>query len=114
MEHRQAQREPAEIKIVLSTADGVTRKAQIKNLSALGACFVMSSGTLSLGTVIELRLSPGDAGQVSRSFRAHGYVVRSNGTEFGLLWIEDNPLSPFYDNRKQDDINNPTHKLMTA
>ncbi|MEJ2360675.1 MAG: PilZ domain-containing protein [Gammaproteobacteria bacterium] len=113
MEHRQAQRESTEITVMLSTIDGVTRKAQIKDVSSLGAGIVINGGSLSRGTVVELRLSSKDARQVSRSFRAHGYVVRANGTEFGLLWIEENPLSPFNDNRKQDDIN-PANELMSA
>lgn len=94
MEHRQARREPTDILVLVSTADGVTRKACIKDISTLGAGVVMNSGALVRGSMVEIRLSPAGSRQRSHGPRMRGYVVRAQNSESGLLWVTENAISP--------------------
>lgn len=103
MEHRQAQREPAEITVLLRTAEGITRKGLIKDVSTLGAGIVMANGTLPRGSIVDIRLSPSDTRQRSQRLRARGYVVRVHGSEFGLLWVTNDALSPIFQSRQKHD-----------
>lgn len=114
MEHRQAQREPAEIMVLLSTADGVTRKGHIKNLSSLGAGVVMTNGSLARGTMVELRLSPSGAKQRIQRMRTRGYVVRARGSEFGLLWVTEDGSSSFFNDENQQADSKQDNKAVSA
>ena len=104
MEHRQAHREQTDILVLVSTADGVTRKGCIKDISTLGAGVVMSSGTLARGSLVEIRLSPTGSKQRSQGLRTRGYVVRAQDSELGLLWVTENAISPILSNRQQGNI----------
>lgn len=112
MEHRQAQREPAEILVQLSTADGVTRKGRIKNLSSLGAGVVMVTGTLTRGTIVDIRLYPSEVRQRANRLHARGFVVRAQGSEFGLLWVTDDALAPIRHKSEQQEVDQANELLI--
>lgn len=113
MEHRQAHREPTDILVLVSTADGVTRQGCIKDISTLGAGVVMNSGTLARGSLVEISLSPTASKQRSHGLRMRGYVVRAQDCEFGLLWVTENAISPILSHREQRDIG-PGRALLIA
>jgi hypothetical protein len=115
MEHRQARREPTEILVLVSTADGVTRKACIKDISTLGAAVVMNSGALVRGSLVEIRLSPTGSRQRSHGLRLRGYVVRAQDGESGLLWVTENAIAPILTNLRQGQRNiGPDDTLLIA
>lgn len=90
MEHRQAHREQTDILVLVSSADGITRKGCIKDISLEGAGVVMSSGTLTHGSIVDIRLSPTDSKLHGHKTRLRGYVVRTQDSVIGLLWITEN------------------------
>lgn len=96
MEHRHAHRVPAEITITLRTADGVDYEGCIKDISALGAGIVLSRGVLTRGTLVKIQVCTNSLKPHLRNIQPVGYIVRHNDQEFGLLWVNEDELTPIF------------------
>lgn len=104
MEHRQAQRIPANISVILRTADGVTCEGSIKNVSAIGAGIELSQGTLTRGSMVRIQVLSSSQKHKKLANQAVAYVVRHADNEFGLLWVDNEELTPMFGGKRQQEI----------
>lgn len=107
MEHRQAQRVSTDITVMLHTANGDSCEGSIKNISSLGAGIVLTRGVLTRGTMVKLQVLTSSQKQGALILQSFAYVVRHNESEFGLLWVKNDELTPMfgdkhYQDRQQD------------
>ena len=104
MEHRQAQRVSTDITVILRTADGGSCEGSIKNISSHGAGIVLTRGALTRGTMVKLQVLTSSQKQNALIVQSFAYIVRHNDREFGLLWVNNDELTPIFGNSQNEDL----------
>lgn len=89
VEHRYSHRERIELDVWVGTPDGTTRKGRLRDFNEHGARLSLMEGTPPANNVVEVIFPGSNGARAQRNPRkARGFVVRTMGSEIGLLWIE--------------------------
>lgn len=93
MEHRCARREKTDITVQFTTADGMTHRGKIKNLSGEGACIIPLGTIPEYGSIVDIILPPHQPRLRAKESHVRGFVIRVGRKEVGLIWITEGAIA---------------------